>query len=212
MPVPIVTDNIVNNMNNSSNATYDHVLENEKGAVLVTALLIMVVLTIMGAAAMSIRNTETRVAKNSEIFMRNFYALEAVALEGAASIEKLDDSVLLDSSAFPSWLKPDQTAIDLTDSDQWPSGLIMPEDTSLDTTDTDITPGGYASDGTSTGDRIWYAGIDLGSCSTSSLTDPNRRENCYDVYGMYDVKSGAGKAFHGKMMLLLGYKKVLYSN
>ncbi|MCP3892117.1 MAG: hypothetical protein GY702_25085 [Desulfobulbaceae bacterium] len=199
-------------MEKKSMSVHRDTLVNEKGAVLVTAMLIMVVLTIIGSAAISVRNTETRIAKNSQIFLSNFYSVEAVALEGATAISDLDDATLLDSTAYPGWLKLEQGGLDLTQSAQWPSGLIIPTNTSLNAGATNITPGGYATDGTTAGDRVWYASTDLGQCSNSSLTDPTRRENCYDVYGMYDVKSGVGKSYHGRMMLLVGYKRVVYSN
>lgn len=191
-------------------------LSNEGGFVLVTALMIMVVLTLMGVASMTIRNTEQSITKNSEIFQNNFYSVEAATLEGAATIAALNDAILSDSTAFPGWLKTDGPGIDLRQSAQWPSVAIIPAGTSLNAVNhggaTNITPPGYASDGTSTGDRIWYAATDLGPCGGGSLTDPTKVEKCYDVYGMYDVKPGAGKSYHGKMMLSVGYKRVVYSN
>jgi len=193
-----------------------HLLGDESGFVLVTALMIMVILTLMGVASMTIRNTEQSIAKNSEVFQFNFYSVEASTLEGAATIAGMSDTILSDSTAFPGWLKNDGPAIDLRQSAQWPSAAIIPAGTSLNAVNyggaTNITPPGYASDGTAAGDRIWYAATDLGPCGGGSLTDPTKVEKCYDVYGMYDVKSGAGKSYHGKMMLSVGYKRVVYSN
>lgn len=193
---------------------YKRVLNNESGVVLVTTLLIMVVLAIMGTAAMTIRNTEQSITLNSEVFQHNFYAVEAVALEGAAAIENTSDTTLWNVSAVPTapalWLKlqEDPSVVDLSQSSQWP-GTVTPNDTTLDAGIVDITPPGYADDGTASGDRIWYAAMDVGICG-GDLTDPTKREKCYDVYGMYDVKSGAGKAYHGRKMLQVGYKKVIY--
>ncbi|MCP4339038.1 MAG: hypothetical protein GY799_09180, partial [Desulfobulbaceae bacterium] len=128
-----------------------------------------------------------------------------------AAIAAMPDAVLKDSTAFPAWLKVKDplVPIDLDQSAQWPSGLILPNGTTLNGGDTNITPPGYAPDGTTNGDRIWYAALDLGACG-GSLTDPTKVEKCYDVYGMYDVKSGGGKSYHGKMMLAVGYKRVVY--
>ena len=184
--------------------------DRQEGFVLVTALLVLVVLSIMGTASMMMRNTEQKITSNVEVFQHNFYVLESTALEGATTLEGLSDTVLTHAPSFPAWLKQENPTIDLRQSSQWPSGAILPANTSLTTPPTKITPPGYASNGTSSGDRIWYAALDKGPCPFADLSDPDRIEECYDVYSMYDVKPGAGKAYHGKMMLLIGYKKVLY--
>jgi len=183
---------------------------NQEGFVLVTALLILVVLSIMGTASMMLRNTEQKITSNVEVFQHNFYVLETTALEGITTLEGLSDTVLTNAPSFPSWLKQESPSIDLRQSSQWPSGAILPANTSLTTPPVNITPPGYASNGTASGDRIWYAAVDKGPCPFADLSDPDKIEECYDVYSMYDVKSGPGKAYHGKAMLLIGYKKVLY--
>lgn len=185
------------------------ILTEESGFVLITALMFMVILAIMGVASMSIRNTEQTVTQNAEIFQNNFYAVEAVTLEGATKIDAAPDATLKDVAAFPGWLKVKNPAtINLNLSAQWP-GVVIPADTSLNGGVTNITPPGYVSNGTAAGDRIWYAAVDLGACG-GSVTDPTKVEKCYDIYGMYDVKPGAGKSYHGKMMLAVGYKRVVY--
>jgi hypothetical protein len=189
---------------------------NEQGVILVLALLVMVVLTIMGIAAMSIRNTGQSVTANAEVFQHNFYAVESVTLEGAAEIEKMSDTILNDPSSYPAWLKLESAGVDLEQSSQWPSGLITPAETLLrSNTATKITPDGYVSNGTAAGDRVMYAAIDHGISSGGSLTygsgGTTAQERIFDVYGMYDIKQGAGKSYHGKMMLAVGYKKVVYS-
>ncbi len=186
------------------------IVANERGAVLVVSLLMLVILSIMGAFAMTISMIEQRVTLNSEIFQHNFYSVEGATLEAAAVIDETDDTILLNSGAFPAWLKVQNPAIDMRFSNQWPSALIAPAGTTLNSAPTNITPPGYAPDGTSGGDRIWNAAIDNGICAGASLTDPTKEEHCYDVYGMYDIKRGAGKAYTGRMLMTVGYKKVLY--
>ena len=185
---------------------------NEKGAVLVVALLMLVILSIMGAFAMSISMIEQKVTSNSEVFQHNFYTVEATTLEAAARIEEdyTDDQLLdLVSSAIP-WLKLHDPAIDLRQSVQWPHAMILPSETELIITPTDITPAGYAPDTTAAGDRIWHAALDRGICAGGSLTDPTKEEHCYDIYGMYDIKRGSGKSYTGRMLMTVGYKNVLY--
>ena len=190
-------------------------LANERGAALVTALLVMVILTIMGTVAMTIRNTEQSIVVNSEVFQHNFYTLEAVTFEGAHLLDNLGEtpypSVLLDPSAFPAWLKEDPTkdpALEMFKQVNWPSGQITPATTSFDgsgqTVNTNFLQGLRLPLGA---DRIQYAAIDRGVCKGGSLSPPPGRpqERCYDVYGMYDVKRGAGKAYSGHQMLQIGF-------
>jgi len=189
---------------------------NERGAVLVLALLMLVILSIMGAFALTISSLEQRITSNSEIFQHNFYAVEAVTLEGAAALNQTDDAEFVDA-AYPDnidGLELDDPSINLRLSAQWHDANpgIVPEPTSLTAAAVDIRPPGYDSDGTVDGDRIWYARTDNGVCFGASLTDPDKEERCFDVYGMYDVKRGAGKAYTGRMLLTVGYKKIVYKN
>lgn len=198
----------------------------EQGFVLVLALFILVILSIMGGAAMTLRNTEMAIATNTEVMKTNFYALEAVTLEGVTEIENAVDEDLRDdpkklvSAAKYPWLRSndpdDPPVIDLSQNNQWDrlTAPIRPQETSLN-----IKPANYAPDNTANGDRIWYAGVEgnLASdsmsydiCAGSDLSDPTKVEKCYSVHGMYDVKSGAGKAYAGKRMLMVGYKKIVY--
>lgn len=196
--------------------------KSQDGAVLVMALLMLVILSIMGAFALTISSVEQRVTMNSEVFQNNFYAAEAVTLEGAAMITETDDEDLLDfgGADYPTWLGEDHdgsngfTAL-LRQSNQWRkaggvAGFPVPEDTDMNVDPINILPAGYNSDGTAAGDRIWYSAVDNGVCFMSSITDPTREERCYDVFGMYDVKRGAGKTYSGRLMLNVGYKKVVY--
>ena len=184
-------------------------VSNESGMVLVTTMLIMVILLIIGTVSVVIRNTEQRIVRNTEIFQNNFYALEGTTLEGVAHIANTDDSVLSSGgTSYPTWLKIyDPATMDLRDNTQWPSGVIQPEETGLDSGVSDITPPGYTDDTFNNGNRIGFSSVDKGICG-GSLTDPTKQERCYDVYGMYDVDKDSG--YSGKMMMLVGYKKVIY--
>ena len=121
------------------------------------------------------------------------------------------------------WLQPNAAGtIKLRENADWHNaGTMKPEGTVFNGGDRNITPAGYAADGTVNGDRIWYAAVqgNLNSDSTSyqicrgsDLSDPTKVEKCYSVYGMYDVKSGAGKAYPGRRMMMVGYKKTVVSN
>ncbi|ADW18222.1 hypothetical protein Despr_2074 [Desulfobulbus propionicus DSM 2032] len=204
-------------------------LDNEHGFVMVMALMMLVVLSIMGGASMMIRNTEQQIVRNTEIIHTNFYAVEAVTVEGATAIENLSDTDLLEdplkslSLATHKWLRPNDpdggSVIDLEISANWPDPLITPQATSFTVGDRDIVPNGYDSDGTKDKDRIWYAAVqgNLNSdnnsydiCAGSDVSNSEKVEKCYTVYGMYDVKSGTGKAYAGRRLLMVGYKKTVY--
>lgn len=55
-------------------------MRNEQGFILITALLVMVLLTGMGIVAISVSNTEVKIATNSQIHWMEFYAAEAGAV------------------------------------------------------------------------------------------------------------------------------------
>jgi len=190
--------------------------DDEQGFILVLALGMLVVLSIMGTAAMTVRNTEVAIVANAEVMQRTFYVLEAVTLEGTTEIENQTDKLLreLDGTQL-GWLKPNDPdlppLIHLSKSSTWSGLQINPEPTKL----LDIKPTGF-----SAGDHIWYAAVqgnlhsdenEYDACAGSDLSDETKRVKCYSVYGMYDVKSGAGKAYSGRRMLLVGYKRTVYN-
>ncbi|NLX19441.1 MAG: hypothetical protein GXY53_09220 [Desulfobulbus sp.] len=201
-----------------------HIIRNEQGYVLVMSLLMLVVLSIMGTAAMTVRNTEVAIATNSEIIQHNFYALEAVTLEGSTRFERTDMENFLSDlfsgepvvwSTFP-WLKandPDfPPVIDLSRASEWSS--VSAEQTHMN----ELKPPGFNA---AADDRIQYAALqgnlhsdsnDYELCAGSDLSDPNKREACFSVYGRYDIQSGAGKGFSGRRMMMVGYKKTVYLN
>ena len=214
-------------------------MANEHGFVMVMALMMLVVLSLMATAAMSVRNTEQAIVRNTEVMVTNFFGVEAVTLEGASMLEGTNNDNLRDIDTIdcnndpntagvpPSnlcWLRPNAAgAIDLSFNAQWPTGGaggIVPHVTTFNGGNRSITPAGYAPDGTVNGDRIWYAAVqgNLAAdadqyeiCRGSNLSDPVKMEKCYSVHGMYDVKPAAGKAFTGRRMMMVGYKKTVYN-
>lgn len=198
--------------------------KDEQGYILVMSLLMLVVLSLMGTAAMTVRNTEVSIATNAEIIQHNFYTLEAVTLEGTTRFERTNlESFLADLfgdkpvnwADFP-WLRqndPDiPPVVDLSKSSEWSSASSSQTNINV------IKPPGY---GLNINDQIRYAALqgNLHSdanqydvCAGSDQSDPTKREGCFSVYGMYDVRSGTGKAYSGRRMLMVGYKKTIYLN
>lgn len=208
-------------------------VNNNQGFVLVMGLMFMVVLSIMAAAAMVGRNTEQQIASNSEISDHNFYVAEAVAIEGLVTVHHAADNDLLNPGTPPFlWLQLATASAPLDQSSNWPNGPMVPKRTSLDGGFTDITPVGYNDTGSATGDRIWFAGLDMscsgggggaggggagggdGTFSPHSIVESTGGvqpiSKCYEMFGMYDVKSGAGKAYHGKRLISIGYNKTIF--
>ena len=53
------------------------IVDNERGVVLITAILILVILTLLGVTGINTSSTETAIAVNEEIYKMTFYAAEA---------------------------------------------------------------------------------------------------------------------------------------
>lgn len=196
----------------------NNLLSNDQGFVLVMGLMFLVVLSIMAAAAMIGRNIEQQIVTNSEVSDHNFYVAEAVAIEGVVNVHHGDDITLNNPGVPPFlWLQPEAASADLGLSANWPNGPLVPAKTALTGAFTDVRPAGYADNNTATGDRIWYAGLDRNCGSTythtsikETTTGVDEVGKCYELFGMYDVKAGAGKAYHGRRMVSMGYNKTLY--
>ncbi len=62
---------------------------NESGAVLVTSLLVMLVLVVMGTAALNVSNIEMQIAANTRQMVREFYTAESAWQEGVKWLSSL---------------------------------------------------------------------------------------------------------------------------
>jgi Tfp pilus assembly protein PilX len=108
---------------------------NEDGMVIVTALMVMVMLTIIGFLAIEVSNTEVQIAGQEVVYQQNFYQAEGAVIEAVGALEAVPDPV----NNPPAWL---ETTIDtITDeqiqtNDFWESSTIVtPEASSMDHTD-----------------------------------------------------------------------------
>ena len=80
---------------------------NEKGSVLIVALIMLMLITIMGISATTTTEIELQIAGNDIIYKRNLYASESAAMEGIQLMEDTD----LETSA-PTWLTTVEDVID----------------------------------------------------------------------------------------------------
>lgn len=206
-------------------------LQGEQGMVLVIALMIMVILSLLASFATTVSNTERLIATNDEIFINNFYAAEAVCIEAGANLEAIPNTNLQTSATWGTgntypWLEsaksPADPNPDIADPDgngadpgtnlayqnRWPYAAapsVTPANTALNAAPNDIVPPGSAPP-----DRIQYAAQDLGVAAGGSVTVGQPQTHAYALYGMYDVNRGAGKTYHGKLIVSMGYKKIVY--
>lgn len=110
------------------------IASSEDGIVIVTALMVMVMLTIIGFLAIEVSNTEVQIAGQEVVYQQNFYQAEGAVIEAVGELEAVSDPV----NNPPAWL---ETKVDtITDeqiqtSDFWDNPTILtPEASSLDHT------------------------------------------------------------------------------
>jgi len=122
-------------MGKNENCKYHlSIARNEDGIVIVTALMVMVMLTIIGFLAIEVSNTEVQIAGQEVVYQQNFYQAEGAVIEAAGEVEAVPDPV----NSPPAWL---ETKVDtITDeqiqsSDFWSdSTVVTPQASSLDHT------------------------------------------------------------------------------
>jgi len=76
------------------------ILNNEGGAVIIAALMVLVLLTIIGIASTNVSNTEVKIATHELIHQQNLYCAEGTAL---LALEEMEDLVN-PKTEDPSWL------------------------------------------------------------------------------------------------------------
>jgi len=80
---------------------------NEKGSVMVIALLIMTLLTIIGVSAINDTTTELQIARNDAIYKINFFEADGSARQAIQMLEDIPSpqTALVPSSSTVSWLQ-----------------------------------------------------------------------------------------------------------
>jgi len=76
------------------------ILNNEGGAVIIAALMVLVLLTIIGIASTNVSNTEVKIATHETIHQQNLYCAEGTASLALEEMEKLVNP----KNEDPSWL------------------------------------------------------------------------------------------------------------
>ncbi|GAB6142925.1 PilX N-terminal domain-containing pilus assembly protein [Desulfocicer niacini] len=167
---------------------------NSNGSTIVIVMLILAVLTILGISSINTSTIELQISHNERIYQENFYLAEAVALEGAQSLEVTPEDVL-DNRALPlQWLKTvkwlEDNDVDMTHVESW------------DTTD---TPNASVSTViTDSRGTVLFSAIEEKLAKGASL-DMSESNNMYEytVRGLCDDSQNG----NGHVLIEIGYKK-----
>ena len=161
------------------------ILKNEQGSAIVVAMLVLVLLTIIGAAATQNSITELAIVRNDLLYKDQLLNAEGAAMEAAQLINNTPDTNLQDVSLTPGLSVTDivLTALDLNDT-EWEMSALDP----------DIPDG--SPDGTITGYRM------VDQTGWVMLTGPIT--HTYSIYGLHNRTSGISQ---GQVLVELGYRK-----
>jgi len=85
------------------------VLRNEKGSVIVIALIILAIMTIAGISATNNSVTESYIIRNTALYQQNLQLAELAASEGLRWILNQTNAGLLDPTRPNDWLNPEDT-------------------------------------------------------------------------------------------------------
>ena len=158
------------------------ILKNEQGSAIVVAILVLVLLTIIGAAATKNSITELAIVRNDLLYKDQLLNAEGAAMEAAQLINNTADASLQDVS-LTAWLSVTDivlTALDLNDGEWGMSAL-----------DDNQTAGASI-----TGYRI------VDKTGPVMLIDPIT--HTYSIYGLHNRTSGTNQ---GQVLVELGYRK-----
>jgi len=158
------------------------ILKNEQGSAIVVAILVLVLLTIIGAAATQNSITELAIVRNDLLYKDQLLNAEGAAMEAAQLINNTPDTSLQDVSLTAGLSVTDivLTALDLNDT-EWEMSAL----------DDDRIAGASI-----TGYRI------VDQTGWVMLTGPIT--HTYSIYGLHNRTSGISQ---GQVLVELGYRK-----
>ena len=97
-------------------------LNNENGAALFVAVLVMLIATMVGYFALQNTNIEMQIAGNQRVYQRAFYRADAAAMEGAQRLYNVatnNPENLREPSLYPPWMYGAPLTSSLEDINQW---------------------------------------------------------------------------------------------
>jgi Tfp pilus assembly protein PilX len=160
------------------------ILENENGAVLLVAMMILTLIAIVATTYTRNTTVELQIVRNDTGRRQQFYLAESAAREAAQQIENLPAETLSDISTID-WINRTDlnlNALDLYDvNNLWVKSAV------------DNSPGGTVEVGYSVVEES--GPIDLSAASNMHV---------YSVVGLYDVPDGLNK---GQVLIEVGYRR-----
>lgn len=159
---------------------------NERGSVLVIAVLLLAFLSILGISVTTTSTTEVQIAGNDRRYKQNVYRAEAAALEGAQRLENETSKQTL-MNRTPAWLRGSGN---MTVPSSWDHDGAGGNDNSQ-----------AASAGIDSEGNTYFSVVDRGIASGSSLSMGGGTQlHEYAIYGFY---SGS----QGQVLVEIGYRK-----
>lgn len=160
------------------------ILENENGAVLLVAMMILTLIAILATTYTRNTTVELQIVRNDTGRRQQFYLAESAAREAAQQIENMPAETLSDISTI-SWINRadlNLNSLDLYDTNNlWVKSAV------------DDSPGGRVEVGYSVVEES--GPIDLSAASNMHV---------YSVVGLYDVPDGLNK---GQVLIEMGYRR-----
>ena len=158
--------------------------DNERGSVLVISMLILVMLTVVGFAAMNTSNIEQMISGNERTYKENFYRAEAANMAGGQRYDNLADpgqgfgGGMDFGSAGPGVSETSNKA--LMGAVAWVSSTSLPD------APFDVLGSGQALDANSRYHILYQGTSEVSSEGLETSTTFYR----YAVYGQSDIKGG----------------------
>lgn len=170
-----------------------HVLGNEEGSAIIIAVVLLLVVTVMGIAAINTSTTEIKIYHNEIIYQRNFYQAESAAIEAAKRIEvEKDTNQLRPDSTTYNWVK-DKDEVktkDMTDTANWVYEGSEKDNSYPSLFNTDPK---YAI-------NVKYAIVGRGIAKGSSLDVGASTVHVFSVYGLSESNNG-------NVLIEIGYRR-----
>lgn len=164
---------------------YTGMHNNEKGFVLVTSLLVLLILMVIGIAATSTTSIELQIAGNEKAYKQNFYSSEASVMEAAQMLENEDDSEQLRAPTTTYvWLN-NWGVYDLENYSSW----------TINSNSVESSIG--------LGPDVSFASLDKGISGGSSAGSLLMTSTALHEYTVY----GVSKRHNGQVLIEVGYKK-----
>lgn len=181
---------------NATSKAYQHQvavssLNNERGSVIVVAMIVLVLLSLIGISSTDNSMVESQIVRSEGLYRQNFYKTEGAIVELAQFMESNDIS----SPAAHDWLTDSAAAPDMTDAANWDlDGSVTGSINTQTSNNMDANDGNNLTMQAAVANGV-APGSSLDMTGGSSLYD-------YMVYGLFDSSTN-----QGRKLIAAGYRK-----